>query len=139
MKPTFLHESKHAVVVYHHSPEFGVPFEDLLRPEYWSHVAAKLRPGYRVEVMAADGSYWGMLLCRAASRTEAIMAPLQFKEIAGAVEIENAEVPYMAKWRGPTAKWSVVRKADKTVVKDSFQVREHAENWIKNALKAVAA
>lgn len=140
MKPTKLQLAEHTVIVYAHSPEVGVTLDDLLKPEYWSHVAPQLRAGHRIEVMAGDGAWWAMLLVRATGRHEAVVQALQFVELGEqAAEISATDMPYEVKWGGPSRKFRVVRKSDGAVIKDEFAVREHADRWLKNHLQSQAA
>lgn len=140
MKPTKLFPVEHNVVVYHHTPEFGLNIEDMVKPDYWSHVAKQLRIGHRIEVMAADGAYWAMLIVRAVGRTEAVVQALQHVELGSPAEkIKGDDNPYEVKWRGPTKKFGVVRKSDNEVVRDEFPVREDAERWLKNHMQSLAA
>lgn len=139
MKPTKLFPSEHSVVVYHHAPEFGVTIEDLQKPDYWTHVAPQLRQGHRIEVMAGDGSFWAMLLVRAAGRRDAVVGLLQHVKFGGEVEATVDDSPFEVVWRGPARKFSVVRKDDKEVIRDEFAVKEHAVKWMQNHLKSLAA
>lgn len=139
MKPTKLLLAEHALVLWHHVPEFGVTFDALLERGYWAHVAKSLRVGHRIEVMAPDGAWWGNLLVRAVGPNEAAVQPLQFVQLGAAETVASADMPYEVKWRGPARQFGVVRKDDGSVVKDGFQIKEDAARWAVNHLKAMAA
>lgn len=140
MKPTKLFPAEHVVVIYHHTPELGLSLKDILEPSYWVHVAPQLRVGHRIEIMAPDGDWWAMLIVRAVGRTEAVVQELQYVKLGEpTAKVKGEENPYKIVWRGPARKFGIVRKSDKEVVKDEFQVREHAEKWLKNHLKNMAA
>jgi len=138
MKPTKLHPAEHAVIVYSHTPEVGVPLEELLKPDYWTHVCPQLRQGYRIEVLAGDGSWWAMLLVRAVGRHEAMVQALSHVVLGEVVEPVVQDIPYEVRWRGPAKKFGVVRKTDGEVMKDEFPVREHAAKWLNNHIQSMA-
>lgn len=139
MKPIRLPMAQSAHKVFHHAPEEGVGVEALTAPDYWAHVARGMTAGDRIEVLAGDGSYWAMLLVRAAGRNEAHVQVLQHVPLGAQVEAQDAAAPYEVKFRGPARKWSVMRKADKAVIRDEFPLRDAAEQWLKGHLQALAA
>lgn len=139
MKPTRLLPAQHEIVTYSHSPEYGVTLDAVMQPEYWAHVAHMLRPGYCVILTAADMSWRAELMVRAASRTEALMGLVSHAEFGAAADVAPDNPDYEIKWRGPARKYSVLRRSDGAVVKEDFQAREQAAQWIKNHLQAMAA
>lgn len=138
MKPTKLHIAEHSVVVYFHAPEFGVSLDDMLKSDYWTHVAPQLRVGHRVEVLSADGSWWAMLIVRAVGRHEAVVQALQHVVLGDAEDIAAEDMPYKVMWRGPAKKFGVVRKSDGEVIRDEFPVKEQAMKWLKNHMQSMA-
>lgn len=88
------------------TPEHGTPFEDILKPSYWLHVAdtvsMRLRPYDRIEVRPEDGSYFAELIVRSVNtvdtlnrvtgehitrRGEAVLYPLCFVQIEKATPL----------------------------------------------------
>lgn len=136
-KPTTIHTAEHSVVTYFHSPEEETSFETTLKPEYWTHVASKLRAGCRIEMLAADGTWWAMLIVRAAGRNTAQVAVLHKVALDKMPDPEIAEMPAYVKFRGPTALWSVLRKADDEVLRDKMPTRGEAEQWLKNHMTSL--
>lgn len=126
-------------------PEAGTPFDDLLKPEYWAHVAANLRPWDRIEVRAEDGSYYAELLVRDAGRLWAKVECLRKHDLGadtGQVPDVVADVTYSVQWRGPHSKHAVMRERGngaKEVLRDQFETREAAEAWKADHMKAMAA
>lgn len=139
MKPTKLSLAEHSVVKYYHCADFGETIETVTEPTYWTHVAKSLRTGHHIEIIAADGSWWADLLVRAVGSHDAVVQALQFVELGEPVQAETSESPYEIKWRGPARKFGVIRKADKEVLRDEFDVREKAEKWLKNHMQSLAA
>lgn len=132
-------------LIYSAVPEAGMPFEDLLKPECWAHVAQLLRPGYRVEVLAEDGSYFAELLVVSAGRLWAKVAVLRKVDLS-AVDSEPANAANDAAtsvmWSGPHSKFRVMRQnagGGKDVLRDGFETREEATAWMADHLKALAA
>lgn len=128
----FARQSHHVV------PEDGTAFEDVLKDAYWSLVGYKFKPGDLVEVHAEDGSYFAELYVRAAGRNWAKMALLRKIDLEPvAVAIGSPE--FEATWKGPHRKFSVVRLSDNQIIKDGYETREQAIEYIKSHVKAMAA
>lgn len=138
-KPTRLLNASHEVVTYYHAPEFDVSLSDILKPDYWSHVAAKLRPGTRVLIDAPDLSWTATLMCRAASKTEAIMVVVSKSEFDNVEDLPAIPDAFEIKWRGPARKWGVVRKADNEVIRDELMSKPAAQKWLANHVQSMAA
>ena len=136
-QPTSLHDAAFSVPTLFHAPSPGTTLEDVLAPEYWAHVAATLRAGARIELLAQDGAWWAMLLVRAAGKTDAKVQALQYVELGQreAVTVGGYEV----KWRGPARKWGIVRTSDLSVLQDGFAVKEEAADWMAGHLATLAA
>lgn len=139
MKPTKLFTAEHTVVVYHHAPESGVTIKDVLKPDYWTHVAPSLRTGHRIEILSADASWWAMLIVRATGRHEAIVQALQHVELGASETIKSQGVGYEVKWLGGSKKHGVIRTSDDEIIKDEFAVKEAAVKWMNNHIKSLAA
>ncbi len=138
MKPTRLPQANHVIISYAHTPEYGISIDEVLKPEYWSHVAKSLRPGYVVFVTAADMSWRAELMVRDVTRNEALMGVVSHVKFGAAVDLDVDEMPYELKWRGPARKFSVLRKTDGDILKDEFPTKELASEWAKNHMKAMA-
>lgn len=119
-------------------PETGTPFEALLDPSVWAHVAHKMKPCDEIIVHAEDGEYYGKLLVQDAGRLYAKVAPIAY------VELHKLEVlqggggsdGYEVKWRGPMHKWCVLRGKD--VLKDSM-TKADAERWRSEHIRTITA
>ena len=120
-------------------PEAGVDFAAVLQPAYWTHVAAKLRPGDMIEVRAEDGTWFAILYVVSAQRLSAKVVPLPGYPL----ELDAGEADEIAafgvKWNGPQHRWAVVRVADKRAMQTGFQSREDAHRWLADNLKSLGA
>lgn len=116
--------------------EQDTPFEEITKPEFWAHVAAKLKPLNRIEVFEESGKYWAELIVLSTGKMEARVAVLRKIDLqtpaAAVVDLGEHEV----NWGGPHQKHRVVRKSDKEVVKDGFGTKEEAQQWLADHLKA---
>lgn len=122
-----------------------MPFEDLLKPECWAHVAQLLRPGYRIEVLAEDGSYFAELLVVSAGRLwakVAVLRKIDLTEAVGEAPAQGADTVMSIMWSGPHSKFRVIRQnasGGKDVMRDGFETREEASVWMAEHIKALAA
>jgi hypothetical protein len=128
-------------VIYQACPENGVSFEDVLQPEFWSHVADKLKPTDRIEVLAEDGSYFAELLVIDAGRLYAKVAVLRFVELASSevpADLAGDLAEFKVEFKGPVLKHVVVRQSDKQYVQEGIARKADAEAWIREHVKALA-
>lgn len=114
---------------------------DLLRPDYWAHVAAKLGPWHRIEARANDGSWYGEYLVLEAGRSWARVKMLHIWPLTTTdVALSQAAqmTPFEVMFRGPHNLWSVIRKSDKAVMHEGEQTEGGAIDWMNDRLKAEA-
>lgn len=133
MKPTILREAEYRRTTWDLTAEKGVDPKAILQPSFWAHVAGRLKVGDRIEVTAFDGSWLAELIVRSkpvGRATEAKVAMLHFHDLQKAdkaakelTEEEGVEVVY----KGPTLKFCVVRKSDKTIISERHDTREEAQ------------
>lgn len=119
-----LKQAEYTRTVYTAKPEPGTTLDEMLKPEYWSHVAKNLMPGTKIEVTSSDSEWYAELLVRSASGTEANVALLHHVEFSTPSETtEEVEIKHRGR-----AGWSAVRKSDKTVLFEGGSTREQAED-----------
>lgn len=123
---------------HHVVPEEGTKFEDLQKEEYWAAVAYMFKPCDIIEVHAEDGSYYAELYIRACGRNWAKVAVLN-KTALEPVEAKVTRPEFETAWKGPARKFGVVRVSDGEIIKDGFDTREQAADYIKGHVKALAA
>lgn len=114
--------------------------EDLLDPKYWAHVARLLRLGDRIEVLAADTSWYAELRVMEVGRTEALGARLAFTLRPVSLSNENvlpALNDFEAKPYGAT--WQVFKIGQPDPVKKDLPDKIAAEKWIAAQRRAMAA
>lgn len=138
-----LHLTQHATLDYTHDPREGTAFEELLKPEYWAHVAHKLRPQTIIKVTPEDGSYWAELLVLSCDRLWAKVFVMRNYDLQ-AVAADPASIATLAdgfevQWKGPTKKHVVIRKSDSTILQEGIQQKADAQLWLTEHVKTVAA
>lgn len=116
------------------SPPPGVGLDDILTRDYWTNVSAKLKPMSRIEVMPMDNTYFAELIVTAAGKNWANVVLRDYVNLNPDIPSEKEELhaEFDVIFRGALAKWSVVRKSDKVVLRDEFQSAEEAERWLDN-------
>lgn len=115
--------------VWHATPEPGITLEEMMKPEWWTHVARMLKKGDHIEVTSEDGEWFAELLVRSTTDKGVCVFALRsvvFSEDKPAA----ADAIFEVKHRGG-AGWSVVRRSDKVVVYEKGATRADAEAWVK--------
>ena len=96
--------------------EAGTTIEDVLDPQYWSHMAAQMLPAARVEVFVETGEWMLDLLVLNAGRNWAQVHVLHHYELAERADTMPAAQRHRVEWKGPQLKWCVIRNADSEIV-----------------------
>lgn len=116
--------------------EQGTPFEDVTKPSFWAHVAAKLKPLDRIEVYEETGKYWAELMVLSVGKMEARITVLRKHDLQASEPVPLDLGEHEVNWGGPHNKHRVVRKSDKEVIKSGFGTKEEAQLWLADHLKA---
>ena len=118
--------------------------DDLLRQDYWAHVAPTLMPWTRIEARADDATWMADLVVLEAGRNWANVRMLHvyyFTDVDmaktnAAIQAEYAGLPYEVKYRGEHSKWSVLRKSDQAVMHEEEGTKAGADFWMRERVKA---
>ena len=108
----------------------GSKFEDVLKTDFWTHVAARFHPTDRIEVMADDGSWFAELIVISCARNWAKVSTLRFVELSESTPDEAPAGEFEVKWRGQANGHCVVRLSDKEVIKSNFPTAKEAKVWL---------
>jgi hypothetical protein len=138
-----LTQADFARVIFAVTPEYGTKIEDVLKPEYWAHVASKLKPRCRIEVLAEDNSYFAELLVITCGKTFASVTVLRYIDLSGKVpkpetasdktegldEFNTADhyVDYVT----GQSRGRVIQRSSKNVVKEGFASKKDAAVWMR--------
>lgn len=132
LHPNDMLQAEYAYLMYYVVSPSGVKLKDLQDPAYWCHVAQKFNPGTRIEVDAEDGSFYAKLKVTYCDRLSAHVVVLDYKELSNPIHnIQSDRELYHIRYNGPTAKWCVVRKADKVLLEKGMNTQDEAEEWLK--------
>lgn len=148
LSPTKLENAEFSRIIFSVTPELGTNIKEVLDPKYWAHVAAKLKPRCRIEVLAEDNSYFAELLVVSCDKTWASVALLRYVDLSGSTvkkvedkkpagkegdivldEFNTAEhyVDYVT----GQSKGRVILRDGKSVVKDGFKNKKEAADWMR--------
>lgn len=123
--------------------EAGTTIEQITNPAFWAHIASKLSPLDRIEVVTDDYSLFTevIVLDRGNNwaKVAVIREPMNLSGGSDISEIEQAESPYEIKFTGPHTKHRVIRKSDKSTLKEGFATKAEAEKWLTDYRRSVAA
>lgn len=114
---------------------------DILRGEYWGHVAESLKPWDHIYVRAENGTWYTELLVLQVARAYAAVRPLNqwsWGQDAAeeAQEAAKNAAAYRTKWGGPQYKWTVIRMSDNQRVSEGMTSERDALDWIVEREKA---
>lgn len=133
-----IHEASYRRNVWFVTPEFGASVKDMLKNDYWQHVAGQLRPTDRIEAWAEDQSWMAEFVVLQSDRTWAKVELLKEYKLGGLVEASD-DPEYFVKWRGPNGQWGALRKSDGHLMKGGFASRDEAEAYVRGIPRPVAA
>lgn len=128
--------AEHARNLHRIAPDSDTTIDDVLKPDYWSHVGAKIAVGDKMEILPVDGAWYLEALVVSCSRVHVKLVVLVQKEVFERAKKDPktpaaAKAPFEIAFKGPQRKWSVIRTKDATYVKEAFSSREEAEAWLK--------
>jgi hypothetical protein len=109
--------------------------EDMLRPEYWMHVADKLRHYAHVECYAEDGTFYAEFLVVGKTANTARMALLNkvdLRAVTEPIDMAKELEAYVIRYAGPTNGFNVVRRADGRIMRGGLLTEQEARTWLLN-------
>jgi hypothetical protein len=118
--------------------EEGTTVEDVLDPQYWSHMAAQLQPYDRIDVLLETGEWLLELLVINRGRNWAQIHLLHKYDLEQRSETMPAAQKHRIEWKGPQRKHAVIRIADSQVIQDGFSSKLEAGVWLANHEKVTA-
>ena len=111
--------------------------EDLLKPEYWAHIAQQLNPYDHIEVRSEDGTWMAELIVVQADRTWAKVVEKGFYEFITADAIPDGASNYKVEWKGPQHRFCVIRVSDSAMLHKDCRTKQEAEDWLRDHEKTV--
>jgi hypothetical protein len=105
--------------------EAGTTLEQVQSPGYLANVISQLKPYCIVEVRCDDGSYFALFVVLSVTKAEVKMARFVFVDLeVPTAAVQDDGLDLEAKFRGPFAKWSVVRKSDSMVLTEKLESKQ---------------
>jgi hypothetical protein len=138
-------EQQYVVRTFHHTPDREIPYESLLKPDYWATVAVSLKPGDYINVFGYDRSYAAQLIVTDVDDTNKVWAKvgeIYHVSLVGKVDAGNKknlrwDELFEVKFGNPHSKFQVLRKSDSEIVQGGFSTEAEGVAWVKNHIKTV--
>ncbi|MBG0801397.1 hypothetical protein IYW40_07870 [Methylocystis sp. H4A] len=114
--------AEHTRTIYFVTVEQLVKPEDVLKPDFWRHVASQLRP-YDEIIVATDSCEWRMelLVCDVWHCGARVVELSRFDMSGQEEEDQSVGDDLRVRWRGPVNKWCVVRASDSVVMRGGLE------------------
>jgi len=113
------------------TPEAGTPYDAVTEPSYWAHVAQKINPYDKIEVVAEDGAWYAELLVLSVDKMAITVREIVLIDLHGDstedAEGDQEQSDYFSKYRGPHLQWCVMRRSDQACVRDKIQTKVQAQ------------
>lgn len=122
--------------------EHGTPYDEVLKPDFWAHVAEprRMKIGDEIVVVPDDGSYRAKLFVRDVGRVWVKVEELTKKDFDAVVApVGDTASEFRVEWKGPHHKHSVVRISDNEIIQGGFKSAGDARLWMAEHAKAMAA
>jgi len=110
---------------------------DIARPDFWVHVASKLRRMDWIIVSPESEGWIAELLVRSTGIGYVKVQVLRIIDLEDDVT-EERDLSSFVKWGGVADKFRVIRKSDKTVLSSGHQNKATAMQWQAKHEKAIA-
>jgi hypothetical protein len=124
----------------------GQVLEDAMAPEFWSNVARgdqrSLMAGDVVEVRAHDHSFFAELYVRKVDQGSALVALIRatdFVDHAAEAKAAKHDGVLAPRWNLGRKCFDVIRPSDKEIISTGHKLKEDAQAWIADHLKALKA
>lgn len=132
-RPTNIEESSYARIVWQVKPENAATVEDLLKPDYWAHVANRFRAGHRIEAIPDDRHYFAEFIVLGASTNWAKLVLL--RKIVLIKDNEKSTIEgYTIGWT-KQEKWRVTQGSE--ILTKNHDDKKAATAWLTEHMKNV--
>lgn len=114
--------------------------EDIIDPNYWSHVSAKFKAGDHIEVVSASGNKYAELYVVACGPNYAKVMVINSVEAESKADTDEATVDnpdYTIKWGGVTDKFRVIYTPDNKVISANHDTKLDASKWLVDYIAAM--
>lgn len=132
LRPATLKPCNQTRVLYTCSPLVGTKQADVLKPEFWAHVAERLRPCDQVELIPEDMSFYMRVIVTSTENQAANVALLEFVELQAETIVAQDNDEYIVAWGGVSDRYRVIRKSDGAVLSRGNQTKQLAIKYIQS-------
>ena len=121
-------------------PEAGTQVEDVLKRDYWQHIAGKVTPGDKIEIVPEDTKWYAEVFVVSKGPISVDVKMLTHVDLSG-VEVQKAKADGLSvKWHGTIRKYCVFEEGRSEPVAEGFATEDEAQVALlqhsKNVLKA---
>lgn len=120
LNATRLQRAEHYFSHYAVALQGADTLEDALKPEFWAHVATKLRRGDMIRLMPEDDSFYAEALVQATGTGFAKVKLIHHVPLDEDGAAEDDDAPVYVKWSGPHSKFRIIRRSDGHVLKEGI-------------------
>ena len=140
-----LHQSRFALASFKFNvysvviPE-GDTLEDCQKPEYWAHVASKLRAGDEIRVVNDQSSLYARFYVLEAGNIWAKVAVIESAVLSASVPASVGDgVKIEVKFAGPHHRWRVTRLmgGNREILQANFETEDTAKAWAADYVKTI--
>jgi len=139
-----LHQSRFALASFKFNvysvviPETDT-LEDCQKPEYWAHVASKLRAGDEIRIVNDQSSLYARFYVLEAGNIWAKVAVIETAELSAAAAVSGDGVKVEVKFAGPHHRWRVTRLAggNREILQANFETEDAAKVWAADYVKTI--
>ena len=139
LSPDRIKEAEFVRTVFAVAVPAGTTLAEMASPAYWTHVAARLQNGSRLEVTPEDGAWYAELYVVACAKTWAKTVLLRQVALESSEPLPDETHGFTIAWGGNLKKFRVVRDSDKAELKAEFPTKREAGAWLDNYLLALTA
>jgi hypothetical protein len=131
-----IRQARGAFTLYSVQPYPGTTVEDVIKPDYWKHVAHNFKADDEIRMVPEDQSWRAHLYVTHAQHGEMFVQVLSHNNLSAMDPALLQTEEYEVKWRG-VKKFSVVRKKDNAVIKEDIATKEQAVAEMASHVRAI--
>lgn len=133
--PSRLKLAEHARNTFRVTADQGQTIDLFKNPASWAHIAYQFKAGDKVEIFAADRTWYAEGVVTSVKQLAATVEFFVHQQFGDAdPETKDDGKAYFIKFRGQ-AKWSIIRKEDGEVMEANIQTKEEAASKMELLIK----
>jgi hypothetical protein len=113
--------------------------DDLLDPNYWSHVAMQMKARDEITAWSDDGSWYARFIVLDASRGWVKVHRIDFHELESKSDEKTTVEGYSVVWKGPHHKYVVLHEGNAEPLRIGFPTKTAGVRWVQDHVKSMAA